>query len=252
MLLALLLTGGTTAGALFPSSGDAGSAWHRHVLLWRSSLDEVQWTDLALSLNVRRIKEGQERDLEVTIRQGELTAPEPVDAHWLFRVPREEEHTVWHRPYWNEIWHKMDVSAGTNDGVALQALRPVFESLGPLVTTFSGGGTRIGTSTAHDLLRLWLWGGTEPVADEIVELYRRVGTAFLVLNSSVGVTWRLVPLLIDLLDRDLPRLSPEQSVAALVGLTGDAPMGLVDQIHGHVKTHHPRLYSRIAHRLEGS
>ncbi|KUF12944.1 NACHT domain-containing protein [Streptomyces silvensis] len=252
VVLALLLTGGTTAGALFPSTGDAGGAWHRHVLLWRSSLNEAQWTDLAIALRVRRVRVGDDRDLEVAVAQEEVGPPEPVDAYWLFRGPRVEGHTVWYRTYWNEIWHKMDVSAGTNDGVALQALRPLFEALGPLVTTFSGEGTRPATSTAHDLLRLWLQGGSELTVTEIQDLYGRIGGAFRVLTPSVGVVRRLVPLLIALLDRDLPQLSPEQSLVVLGRLLDEAPMGLVDQIHDHVKTHHSRLYSKIARSVDGS
>ncbi|WP_051852858.1 NACHT domain-containing protein [Streptomyces aureocirculatus] len=252
VVLVLLLTGGTTAGALFPSAADAGSAWHRHALLWRSSLSEVQWTDLALSLSVRRTKLGEERDLEVAVRQGDLGPPEPVDAHWLFRAPREEGHTVWHRTYWNELWHKMDVSAGTNDGVALQALRPLFEALGPLVTTFTGEGARVGTSTAHDLLRLWLQGGSELIATEIQDLYGRIGAAFRVLTPSAGVVRRLVPVLTALLDRDLPRLTTAQSLVLLEWLTEDAPTVLVDQLIDHLKTHHSCLYNEIVHSVDDS
>ncbi|MFD5697246.1 NACHT domain-containing protein [Streptomyces lasiicapitis] len=251
VVLALLLTGGTTVSALFPSSPNWATVWHRHVLLWRSSLDEVQWTDLALSLSVRRVRHGRERDIEVAVRQGELEFPEQVDAHWLFRVPREEGPTLWHRTYWHEIWHKMDVSAGTNDGVALQALRPLFESLGPLVTTFNGGGTRPATSAAHDLLRLWLDGAELP-AEEVVELHKRVGASFLVLSSSEEVTWRLVPLLIGLLDRDLPRLSPEQALVVIERLLDTAPVGFEDQVLDHIKIHHSRLYSKIARSVDGS
>ncbi|MBJ3812770.1 NACHT N-terminal helical domain 7-containing protein [Streptomyces flavofungini] len=247
VVLALLLTGGTTAGALFPFGGDVGSAWHRHVLLWRSSLNEAEWTDLAVSLRVRRTRQGRERDLEVAVQLGEVGAPDQVDAYWLYRAPWEEGHIVWHRTYWNEIWHKMDVSAGTNDGVALQALRPLFESLGPLVTTFSGDRTRLATSTAHDLLRLWLMGESELAAEEIVDSYRRIGAAFPVLASSEAVTQRLAPILIALLDRDLPRLSLEQSRLVFKWLIFRHRMALVARISDHVETHYPRLYSRIAH-----
>lgn len=252
MVLALLLTGGTTAGALFPSGGDAGSSWHRHALLWRSSLNEAEWTDLAVSLRVRRTRQGRERDLEVDVERGELGAPDQVDAYWLYRAPWEEGHTVWHRTYWNEIWHKMDISAGTNDGVVLQALRPLFESLGPLVTTFSGDRTRLATSTAHDLLRLWLMGGSELTAEEIVDSYRRIGAAFPVLASSEAVTRRLAPILIELLDRDLPRLSLEQSRLVFRWLIFRERMALVARISDHVETRHRSLLTMLTDGIDGS
>ncbi|CAM5408823.1 hypothetical protein SALBM135S_01408 [Streptomyces alboniger] len=210
-VLAVLLTGGTTAGALFPSWKDAGGSWHRHVLLWRSSFDEEQWTDFALSLRVRRTRSGTTRDLAISLRDGELPPPEPVDAHWLFRVPQDPDNVSWHRTYWNEVWHKTDISAGTNDGVLLLALRPLFESLGPLVTTFSGGEGRPATSAAHDLLRLWLEGGTEMPAEELADTYRRVCVAFRHLVPDDPVSLRLGPLLRALLDRDLPRLGPDEA-----------------------------------------
>ncbi|MFD9883051.1 hypothetical protein ACFWZT_16535 [Streptomyces alboflavus] len=251
VVLALLLTDGTTAGELFPTGGDVGSAWHRHALLWRSSLNEAEWTDLAISLRVRRTRQGHERDLEVAVQRGEVAAPEPVDAYWLYRAPWEEGHTVWHRTYWNEIWHKMDVSAGTNDGVALQALRPLFESLGPLVTTFSGGGTGPATSTVHDLLRLWLR-GSELAAEEVVELYRRIGAAVPVLSLPSAAAQRLTLVLRALIDRDLPRLDPEQSVELFRGLAVDCSGVMASLIVDHLRIHHRDLYNRLNHSHDDS
>lgn len=234
VVLALLLTGGTTAGALFPSSSDPGSAWHRRALLWRSSFDELQWTDFALSLTVRRTREDGRRDLVITFREGELAPPEPVDAHWLFRVPREEQDVIWRRPYWNEIWHKMDVSAGTNDGLALQALRPLFEQLGALVTTFNGGGTRHATSVAHDLLRLWLAGESGIPLEEMTELYRRVGMAYHWLPEDHAQ--HLTSLLIPLLDRDVPRYSPEDAQNLIDALSYAVPAEVLSRLNHYIET----------------
>lgn len=230
VLLALLLTGGTTAGALFPDSGDPGSSWHRHALLWRSSFDEQQWTEFALSLRVRRVRYEGRRDLEVAVRQGELEPPELVDAHWLFRVPRDEEQVVWHRTYWDEIWHKMDVSGGTNDTVVLQALRPLFASLGQMVTVFNGGGTEPATSTAHDLLRLWLEGGPGMSDEEVVELYRRIATAYSFLPADGAE--RLGRLIAAMLERDLPRLSPDMYCQVVEELARRAPHMVVNRPEG--------------------
>ncbi|UNO38645.1 hypothetical protein [Streptomyces sp. MST-110588] len=254
VVLALLLTGGTTAGELFPSWVDPGSAWHRRALLWRSSFDEEQWTDFALSLKVRRVRTNRERrDLEITLRDGQLTSPEPVDAHWLFRIPREageegqegaEINVTWHRTYWDEIWHKMDVSAGTNDGVALLALRPLFEALGPLMTTFTGSRSRPATSAVHDLLRLWLEGGSGMTVEEISAAYDGIGAAFTFLSPHDLVTWRLGPLLTALLDRDLPRLRPDDARFVVAVLVDDSPSELRHHILDHVRTHFTEVFGR--------
>ncbi|WP_447034960.1 NACHT domain-containing protein [Streptomyces sp. DSM 118878] len=240
-VLAVLLTGGATAGALFPAGSDPAGDWHRHVLLWRSSFDEEQWTDFALSLRVRRTREGGSRDLLVSLREGELTWPEPVDAHWLFRVPRPEEGIVWYRTYWNEIWHKADVSAGTNDGVVLMALRPLLEWLGPLTTTFSGGEGRPATSAAHDLLRLWLEGGTTLPPHEIPVVYRRICMALHYLTPEDPVAQRLGPLLLALLDRASSRLSAHDTRSMLATLTNAAPTGLRTRLLLHIEDFYPNL-----------
>ncbi|ATL25298.1 NACHT domain-containing protein [Streptomyces formicae] len=245
VVLALLLTGGTTAGTLFPAWKDPGSAWHRYALLWRSSFEESQWTDFALPLTVRHTRDDRRRDVEITLRDGELTAPELVDGHWLYRIPREENEVFWHRPYWEEIWHKMDISSGTNDGSALQALRPLFEHLGPLVTLFNGGGSHKATSAAHDLLRLWLDDGEGTSTEDLAELYRRVGMAFKVLERNGPVAQRLGSLLLDLLDRDLPRFSLEEAVNVIVGLSYQAGTEFGDLILQHIESRSPDLYERL-------
>ncbi|MFJ3623864.1 hypothetical protein ACIPSH_37865 [Streptomyces iakyrus] len=71
-------------------------------------------------------------------------------------TPREAGHVTWHVAYWYDMWHKARLAAGTTEGVLLQAAQRLLESLGPLVTTFTGGGGRPATSVVHDLLRPWL------------------------------------------------------------------------------------------------
>nr|WP_229869503.1 hypothetical protein [Streptomyces inusitatus] len=156
VLVILLLRGRVTAGALFPLWNDYGSAWHRHVLLWRSAFDEEQWTDFALSLSVRRTWTEQGRELEISLRSGALEPPEPVDMNWLYGHLRGNGGAGWSRTYWDELRHKLDVSGGTNDGVVRHAIDPVFAWLGPAVTTFLTSPGEPATSLAHDLLKLLL------------------------------------------------------------------------------------------------
>ncbi|MET9425931.1 hypothetical protein ABZY06_35525 [Streptomyces sp. NPDC006540] len=161
VLVILILKGRTAARELFPYWADHASAWHRHVLLWRSSFDEEQWTDFALSVSTRRTWTGTGRELEIALRAGEPSPPDPLNMNWLYRYPRDNDGPGWSRTYWDELWHKLDVSGGTNDSVVRHAMDPVFAWLGPAVTTFvtSPGGSA--TSLAHDVLRLLIGGSDE-------------------------------------------------------------------------------------------
>ncbi|WP_327187230.1 NACHT domain-containing protein [Streptomyces sp. NBC_01334] len=235
VMFVLLLTEETTASALFPSEDDPGEAWHSRALLWRSSFEEAQWTDFAMALSLRRTRDGARRDLTIRLRQGELSGPEATDAHWLYRVPREQEDVVWQRTYWKEIWHKMDLAAGTNDGVALQALRPLFESLGPLFTTFNGGGSTLATSVAHDLLKLWLHGGTGMSLVETQALYRRIGNALLVSDRDGSLMRHLRPVLVNLLDRDLKRFPSQDAQHFVDALSAHAPAELRELLQGRAE-----------------
>ncbi|MFJ4584718.1 NACHT domain-containing protein [Streptomyces echinatus] len=165
-LVILLLKGTVTTGELFSSWDDHGSAWHRNVLLWRSSFDEEQWTDFALSLTCRRAWAEDGRELRLTLRTGALEPPDPMDMNWLYRYPRGNDGPGWSRSYWSEVRHKLDVSGGTNDGVVRHAMDPVFTWLGPAVTTFLTSPDGPATSLAHDVLTLLLGAGDLPPAEE--------------------------------------------------------------------------------------
>jgi hypothetical protein len=192
VLVILLLKGRVRTRELFPLWNDHATAWHRHVLLWRSSFDEEQWTDFALSLSVRRTWSEDGREMEITLRTGVPEAPDPLDMNWAFRYPRGNDGPSWSRTYWNEIRHKLDVSGGTNDGLIRHAMDPVFSWLGPAVTTFltSPGGPA--TSLAHDLLELLL-GGADLPPDEAAALRARVVGGFESLPLDVrGPVYRLL------------------------------------------------------------
>lgn len=204
-LMVLLLNGGTTASALFPGADDPAGLWHRQVLLWRSSFTEFQWTEFALSMTVRRaFREDGGRDIELAPRAGELRPPAPLDTRWLFRVPSAGP-VRWARSYWDELWHKMDVSGGTSDMVVRHAMDPVFAALGPAVTTMSGQEDEPATSLAHDLLRLWLGPRSGMGTAELRALYGSVCATL----RDAGLMNDHALLVLDLLRRDRDRLDAE-------------------------------------------
>lgn len=160
MMLTVLVREGIKASEVFPTDANPAGTWHRYVLLWRSSFTEPEWTDYALALSVRETWNGDRRELDIRPAADLLDDPQPVDAYWLYgRPPGHEDRTTrvsWSRPYPEQIRHKLAVSGGTNDAVVLHAVDPVFNWLGPAVTTFVGTPEGTATSVAHSLTNLWL------------------------------------------------------------------------------------------------
>ncbi|OQD51910.1 hypothetical protein BM536_037295 [Streptomyces phaeoluteigriseus] len=173
VLLTVLLAERCSAAELFPGSADPQGAWHRHCLLWRSAMNESQWTDFALSLDVHHTWDGEGRSLEISLRSEPGTPPQPLDMNWHFRYPRGSGGPGWSRSYWDELWHKTAVSGGTNDSVMRHALDPVFRWLGQAVTIFSPVDGAPASSLAHDLLELLLADRTTMSDRQLGDLYDR-------------------------------------------------------------------------------
>ncbi|MGG7575884.1 hypothetical protein [Streptomyces sirii] len=165
VLVIVLLARHCPASVLFPESDDPVTAWHRHCLLWRSAMDESQWTDFAVSLHVHHYWNSDGRDLSVSLRPDAAGPPEPLDMNWLFRYPRAHGGSGWSRSYWEDLWLKMAISGGTNDSVLRHSLDPVFRWLGQAVAVFTPVEGAPASSLAHDLLELLL-ADREAVTDE--------------------------------------------------------------------------------------
>ncbi|MFF8958425.1 NACHT domain-containing protein [Streptomyces sp. NPDC014894] len=174
-ILTLLVTGGVRASRLFPDVQTCAAMWHRRAQLWRAAFTEPEWTDFARALSVRRVWDGDHRDLDVRPAQDLPDPPEPVDVYWLHgRAPAHEDRgraVTWVRPYADQIRHKMMVAGGTNDAIVLHAIDPVFTWLAPAVTTFVGTPDGTATSVAHGLTSLWLAGGLGAPEDELAAQY---------------------------------------------------------------------------------
>jgi hypothetical protein len=213
VLLILSLEPAVTASRLFRASqlyNDPPGMWHRRVLLWRSAMTEVDWTDLALALRIRHTWDGDSRDLEISLAAAPHTNPEAIDPYWHYRYPpsdQERDHAQWHRPYWASIFHKMDVSSGTNDSGVRHAVEPMFRRIGASITTFHGSADAGASSIAHDLMQLWLSRTLDADDTELARAYDRLSIVFgdrPLWDTQMQLD--VAKLVLDLLQLDAPRL----------------------------------------------
>ncbi|GGZ33603.1 hypothetical protein GCM10010387_29730 [Streptomyces inusitatus] len=180
LILTLLVTGGVRASRLFPDVQTCAAMWHRRVQLWRAAFTEPEWTDFALALSVRRIWDGEDRDLDIRPAQELPDPPEPVDVYWLHGLsPAHEDRSravnrV--RPYAEQIRHKTAVSSGADDAIVLHAVDPLLTWLAPAVTTFVGTPDGTAVSVAHGLTSLWLASGLGAPEDELAAQYEHCAT----------------------------------------------------------------------------
>lgn len=210
VLLILALVDRITASSLFRGSPDPPKTWHRCVLLWRSALSEQEWTDLALALSIRRIRRRPTRDLEIYLSHDPREPHEPVDLYWHYPYhpsDNEQGYVLWHRAYWEEVGHKMDIVGGTNDSTICHALEPLFHWLGPAITTFLGRGNNPASSMANTLTSLWLSSIPGGPDEEIDFLYQQC-TGFLTLWPKWDATLRrkVITLVLSCLRADATRL----------------------------------------------
>ncbi|MFI6879888.1 hypothetical protein ACIBL6_41255 [Streptomyces sp. NPDC050400] len=207
VLMILVLTRRSSAAQLFPDRVDPVHSWHRHCMLWRSSMDEEQWTDFALTFTTRRTRDGHgRRALSIALREGPVRAPQQVDANWLFGFEEGHDGPVWQRSYWDELWHKMSVTGSTPDSILRLALEPVLDSLGPALTTFVPVGGERATSLAHDLLRLLLDDTSELSDPDLIALYERVVRGLALMPHDWHNFGRVVQALLTAHERDRARL----------------------------------------------
>ncbi|MFE0192953.1 NACHT domain-containing protein [Streptomyces sp. NPDC058989] len=214
VLVIVLLARRCPASTLFPASDDPVGAWHRHCLLWRSAMDESQWTDFAVSLDVHHYWDDGGRDLSVSLRPHAARTPEPLDMNWLFRYPQAHGGAGWSRSYWEDLWLKMALSGGTNDSVLRHSLDPVFRWLGQAVTVFTPVEGAPASSLAHDLLELLL-ADREAVTDEqLGDLHMRALRGVrLMLPTASKYLIRTMDALLTAFSRDRERLPEAMSDA---------------------------------------
>lgn len=219
LLLILCLEPAVQASDLFRDDPDPGGAWHRRALLWRSSLNEQEWTDLALALQVNYMWGDQDRDLKVSLAEDPRPEPEPVDLYWHFGVqPGDPRRNAFHwtRPYVPEIAPKQATSGGTNDSILRHNLEPLIGHLGGALLQFVSRDDRA-ASAVHDLLELWLSGALSDDHD-LDTRYQRLHQHLLV--SSFGMRPTLLVALHQL-QRDITRIADSTAADLMHLVQGD-------------------------------
>jgi hypothetical protein len=227
VLLILSLEPAVSAARLFRAFhpySDPPGLWHRRVLLWRSAMTEPDWTDLALALRIRHTWAGDSRDLEISLAEIPHTNPETIDAYWHYHYPPSDQgrdQAQWHRPYWAAIFHKMDISSGTNDSAVRHAVEPMFRRIGASVTTFHGSADGGASSVAHDLTHLWLSRTLDADGSDLADAYDRLSIVF---GSQplwdVQMQVDAAKLVLDFLQLDVARLPAATVIRYLKAATG--------------------------------
>ncbi len=219
VILILALEPTVSASRLFPGSNaysEPSGMWHRRVLLWRSAMTEPDWTDLALALSIRHTWLGGIRDLEISLSATPRGNPEPIEPYWHYRYPPfnlDRPQAQWHRPYWADIFHKMDISSGTNDSAVRHAVEPLFRWIGASITTFHGSPSGHASSIANDLMHLWLSRVLDSGNTDLADAYDRFSIVFdsrPLWDAQMQVD--AIKLVLSFLQLDAPRL-PATAVA---------------------------------------
>jgi hypothetical protein len=224
VILILALEATVPASRLFSGSypvNDPPGMWHRRVMLWRSAMTEPDWTDLALAFRIRHTWLGDTRDLEISLSAAPGRNPEPIDPYWHYRYPPSDpsrNEAQWHRPYWAAIFHKMEISSGTNDSAIRHAVEPLFLRIGASVTTFHGSPSGHASSIANDLINLWLSRVLDSGNSDLAGAYDRLSVVFdsrPLWDAQMQVD--AVKLALDFLQVDAARLSAAVVIRYLKG-----------------------------------
>jgi hypothetical protein len=191
-------------------------------------MTEPDWTDLALAFCIRHTWLGDIRDLEISLTATPRRNPEPIDPYWHYRYPPsnlDRNEAQWHRPYWADIFHKMDISTGTNDSAVRHAVEPMFRRIGASITTFHGSPSGHASSIANDLMHLWLSRVLESANIDLADAYDRLSIVFdsrPLWDPQMQVD--AIKLVLDFLQLDAPRLP-----ATMVNRYLKAALELADQ-----------------------
>jgi hypothetical protein len=159
LVLLAVVAAGTLQGSVLFGQDEPVDAWHRHTLLWRSQLGRPDFYTLVDALAVQRIRDEDERDIELGLDDGTVEVA-PVDLGWTYPLPADGR--GW--PYYTLFDQDLPMLArmanfhcGEDTDLLQHALAPFESVLDRGLNTFGPRepGARP-TSALHRLNELWL------------------------------------------------------------------------------------------------
>jgi len=153
LLLAVCAADTLRGSRLFPDR-NVVPVWHRETLLWQSQLSAEDWTSLVGVLALDRIRaEDGSRDIALRVVADPVEAPvPPVDPRWTYDVgPASTGAFQDSARSFAYLSREARLRCGLGDDLLVHALEPL---AGPLPSVINTVALDVGSSIAHDLLRL--------------------------------------------------------------------------------------------------
>ncbi len=180
LVLALLIGGPARGSELFRHSDDVVTDWSRQALLWRSQVSAEGWGWLSQSIRVARIEAGQHRD--IVLRPS--FAINPADdgenennqggndqLYWGFERNYSRDIPQWSSGDSDQLRLRYSFTCDLDDDILVHSLSPMFDKLGPTITTFLGYSQERSSSCINALLRLWIASSTRATEKELTAAY---------------------------------------------------------------------------------
>ena len=170
LMLVIIAVGQVAASELFPDAEDAEHAWRRVAMLWRTALPAQGWLWLATSLEVRRTRSAERRDVTASLQTTARLSEQPVDLLWTYDIMPLRDGESLHGSNYLDWQAEALFVADETDDVMAHALEPFYPKLSTSVTTVIGMDAR-SLSAAHALIRLWVASTTDASAAELTAAY---------------------------------------------------------------------------------
>lgn len=86
VVLAVLVGGEVTSSQLYPEAVDTVNEWRKEVMIWRSQLSGYGWEELHETIALKRVWDGQRREVHLRLNDGTFSAGYP-DIFWMYNMP---------------------------------------------------------------------------------------------------------------------------------------------------------------------
>jgi hypothetical protein len=172
VLLTVCVAGSIRASQLYGPGGDPISAWKNEAMLWRSQLRGDQWPSIVGTLRLRRLWDGQRRDLQLGLA-GEPDEP-IIDPFWTYDVSPDEQRPSafsYSEQSPDDVYRLAHFMCRVTEDTVHHALQPLLATLGPATNTMIGWRSGGAVSAARALLVAWLLPLYRPTPEEQRDVY---------------------------------------------------------------------------------